>query len=309
MNKEIIDWLLEGPQWMQYAVKKQLLNKRAAASKAAQDSSIIEILKILKDRDAGFPAFNKDHVPYTGNLFWFLFFLADIGFTTKDLNLEKEIDTILALQSPDGRYILSKEMKPDYFCISSILLTAVIKMNGGIDARLENHIAGIRGFQRLDGGWHCAKNRAVGAKLEQTDSCPMDNLNILMLLAQLDKNRTDPALNGAIDLLLTHWDKRDEKWRPYGFGVGTQFRKLHYPAAKYGILRVLDVLSLFPYAVKNKSFQSMTDVVREKSLDGKYTAESVTKHFSNFDFGQKKEPSRWITFLIQRIEKRIALVE
>ena len=81
---------------------------------------------------------------------------------------------------------------------------------------------------------------------------------------------------------------------------------LSYPAVKYGILRVLDVLSLFPYAAGRQGFQSMLDYVRQKAADGKYYAGINDDSYAEFDFGQKKEPSRWLTFLINRTEKRVS---
>lgn len=48
----------------------------------------------------------------------------------------------------------------------------------------------------------------------------------------------------------------------------------------------------------------MLQTVKQKAVDGKYTPESVAKAYHTFDFGQKKEPSRWLTYLINRIEKR-----
>ena len=130
-----------------------------------------------------------------------------------------------------------------------------------------------------------------------------------MLLAQYDEFRTDPRFNGAIDLLLSHWSRRKEPWRPYGYGMGTDFSKLRYPTPKYGILRVLDVLSRYPYAIQNKEFQDMLDFVLQKSKDGKYCAESVSRSYAEFDFGQTKEPSHWITFLINRIQKRVSTTQ
>ena len=82
--------------------------------------------------------------------------------------------------------------------------------------------------------------------------------------------------------------------------------QLEYPAVKYGILRVLDVLSLYPYALKNKIFGDMLQFVRQKEQNGKYSAESVHEAYNEFDFGQIAEPSRWITFLINRIEQRVS---
>ncbi len=133
----------------------------------------------------------------------------------------------------------------------------------------------------------------------------MDNLNILMLLAEYEEYINEPKIEGAISLILEHWRRQDEKWRPYGFGIGSNFKKLKYPEPKYGILRVLDVLSRYPYAVKQVEFNDMLAFVVQKAKKHQYRAESVSKMFSEFDFGQKKEPSRWITFLINRIEKRV----
>jgi hypothetical protein len=82
--------------------------------------------------------------------------------------------------------------------------------------------------------------------------------------------------------------------------------RLEYPAVKYGILRVLDALSLYPYALKNEIFADMLHFVRQKSNNGKYSAESVHEAYADFDFGQLAEPSRWITFLINRIEQRVS---
>ncbi len=61
---------------------------------------------------------------------------------------------------------------------------------------------------------------------------------------------------------------------------------------------------LFPYAVGKRGFQSMLDFVCQKSSDGKYFAESIHAAYADFDFGQMEEPSRWLTFLVNRIEKR-----
>jgi hypothetical protein len=304
MNKEILTWLLDGPSWLKYAVELQLLDKKPKADSALADKSIREIVSGLKSQQ-GLPAMKTGRISYQGNIYWDLFFLADIGFTVKDLHLEKEAAMVYDLQMPDGKFVTMKGMKPDYFCIPTILLSSLKKMNYSEDAKLDKYIRHILKSKRLDGGWHCAKQRAVGEKLQDSESCPMDNQNILMLLGQFDEYRKDAKFNCAIDLLLNHWDRQTEKWRPYGFGIGMDFKKLKYPAVKYGILRVLDVLSLFPYAVDSKSFKSMMNIVRKKSKNGKYYAESVVKSYSDFDFGQKNEPSKWITFLINRIEKRI----
>jgi hypothetical protein len=130
----------------------------------------------------------------------------------------------------------------------------------------------------------------------------MDDMNILMLLGQYESHRDDPALYPAVDCLLDHWTGGEHL---YGFGVGHRFRALQYPAVKYGILRVLDALSLFPYAALKSSFRNMLDFVRAKAVGGKYTAEAVTGAYPGLDFDRTSEPSRWLTFLVNRVEKRV----
>ncbi len=304
MKTQSISWLLEGPKWLSFAVRKQLLYEQTDSGNSVISKEIINLVKVIRSRDRGFEALIKGNVSYTKELYWYLFFLADIGFKAEELNFDSSFQKILDLEDNHHKFLISKEMKPDFFCISSILLTAMVKMSEHVKDRLRTHLATIMDAQRLDGGWHCAKSRAVGQKLEESESCLMDNLNILMLLAEYEEYVNEPKLEGAIDLLLAHWRRRDEKWRPYGFGIGSDFKKLRYPAFKYGVLRVLDVLSMYPYAVKQAEFSDMMGCVLHKADNGRYRPESVSKMFNKFDFGQKKEPSRWLTFFLNRIEKR-----
>ncbi|MDW5562945.1 MAG: hypothetical protein SA339_06925 [Methanomassiliicoccus sp.] len=306
MDEEVAKWLIEGEYWMRHAFEKQLLGLPGRPAEAIREQGIAAVIKRLKDDKVGLQGLKTGQVPYTstGNAFWDLYFLADIGLTIHDLGLEREVEEILNLQREDGSFVFQNNMKPRYYCISAILLSSLARMGYKNDPRLKKFVELLLKDQRLDGGWHCAMNRARGEKLESTESCPMDNLNILMLLGQYDKFRDDPQMNGAIDLILDHWARRAEPWRPYGFGIGTQFTKLRYPEVKYGILRVLDALSLFPHATKNPRFQDMLDNVIAKSKGGRYYAESVSRSYTDFDFGQTRTPSRWITFVVKRTQDR-----
>ena len=308
MNENITSWIKEGTPWLKYAVETQLLDKKSDTALVLKDLSINVVINRLKDNSVGIPALKTGKVAYTktGNAFWDLYFLADIGLSAKDVKIEKEVEELFELQMADGSLILMDGAKPGFHCIPTIILSSLAKMGYKDDPHIWKFLQNVIDLQRLDGGWHCALSRAKGKRLQDSESCPMDNVNVLMLLGQYEEYRTDSRFNGAIDLLLTHWEKRKEPWRPYGFGIGGDFSKLRYPAVKYGILRVLDVLSLYPYAVKNKEFQDMLNFVLQKSKYGKYCAESVSRSYAEFDFGQTKEPSRWITFLVYRIQKRIS---
>ncbi len=306
MEKAILDWITEESPWLRFAVETQLLGKPSDSSAAVKDPKIQTVVQRLSDPVFGLPALKTNRMKYTsmGNAFWDLFFLADIGLQADYVLAPGAADAFFALQHADGTFVLQDGTKPGYFCIPTIILSSLAKMGHAGDPHILRFIDEILKTRRLDGGWHCALSRAVGKKMQDTASCPMDNLNVLMLLGQYDRFRVDPSLNGAISLLLNHWRRRSEPWRPYGFGIGSDFMKLKYPAAKYGILRVLDVLSLYPAAVRSPEYREMLALVTGKSDGGKFYAESASRSYAEFDFGQTKEPSRWISFLVCRLQKR-----
>jgi hypothetical protein len=299
LNREIIDWLLAGPDWLKYAVELQLLETKPDVAPVIKDDAIVGIIRRLKDPQVGLPALKAGRVHYTetGKAYWDLFFLADIGLTISDSGLDKEAEEVFRFQGRDGAFTIPPNVKDNYYCMSAILLASLARMGYRDDPRLHKYIRDILTAQMSGGGWDCYGDFGMSGH----ESCPMDDLNILMLLGQYGQYRENPELHGAIDHLLGHWEERTHL---YGFGVGRRFRSLQYPAVKYGILRVLDVLSLFPYAVSRRGFQSMLDFVHNKAAGGKYFAESVDGAYAGLDFGQGKEPSRWLTFLINRVEKR-----
>ena len=237
------------------------------------------------------------HYTATGKAYWDLFFLADIGLTLRDAGLEGEAEQIFRFQSSDGTFTIPPNVKDNYFCMSAILISSLAKMGYHDDPRVIKYIRAALGSQMPGGGWDC-----YGESFSPEGSCPMDDMNILMLVGQYKDYRENPKLDKAIDHLLSHWEAGNNI---YGFGVGKRFRSLQYPAVKYGILRVLDALSLFPYAIKHRAFKNMLDFVHAKAKDGRYFAESTDMVYTDFDFGQTAEPSRWITFLVGRIDKRV----
>ena len=300
MEKKVLDWLMEGPAWLRYAVGLQLLDSKPDVRPVLGDSAIRGLIRRLQDSNVGIPALKSGRVHYTetGKAYWDLFLLADIGLNFEDTGLESLAEDIFRFQQPDGSFVIPPNVQDNYFCMSAILIASLARLGYRDDPHIEKYIRLALGSQSRDGGWYC---HYFGYDPD-VESCPMDNLNLLMLLGQYENHQENPKLNGAIDSLLDHWENR---WHLHGFGVGKRFKSLQYPAVKYGILRVLDVLSLFPYAVDSRSFWSMLDFVRRKAVAGKYAAEITDNAYAYFDFAQKEEPSRWLTFLINRIEKRV----
>ena len=304
MDQNIIDWLLEGPAWLRYAVEGQLLGSQPDLQGALRDDAFMEIITRLKNKQRGIPALLSGHLNSDEyeNPYWDLFFLADLGYKAPDLGINREIEVFLNSQSERGTFITEFGMEPGYFCKSAIVLSSSARLGYQNNPHVKKYIRHLLPLRRLDGGWYCNPNHDIGAALQDEPSCPQDNLNILLLLGQYEEFRHDPGFDGAIDLLLRHWEMRNTGAQIVYFGVGRRYQALSYPAARYGVLRVLDALSLFPSAVRKTSFHSMLEFVRRKAVAGKYLVETPTP-YTNLE--PPNQPNRLLTFIIQRIEKRI----
>jgi len=128
---------------------------------------------------------------------------------------------------------------------------------------------------------------------------------MLKMLAQLDEWKNSREAHVGAECLLTLWEKSREL-HPYLFYMGTDFRKTKAPFIWYDILHVLDVLSQCGWLKKDRRLQEMAEIVRSKAdREGKYTPESEWTAWKGWDFGQKKQPSRWLTFLALRTLKRV----
>ena len=135
---------------------------------------------------------------------------------------------------------------------------------------------------------------------------PYATLSMLKALAAFPARRDGPEARSGAEALLGLWE-RSRELHPYMFYMGTDFRKLKAPLVWYDILHVLDVLSRFPWLLADPRLADMAGVLSAKAdADCRYTAESVWKAWSHWEFGQKRAPSRWITLLAVRVVRRLA---
>ena len=165
----------------------------------------------------------------------------------------------------------------------------------------------LNGLAR-NNGWPCAASEALGkfrGPGKKEDPCPYANLLMLKFLAESkNKEQLRNAYTG-IETLLSLWEHSREK-RPYLFKMGTNFRKLKVPFVWYDILHVLDILSRYPHVHNDPRFSSMLEVVVNKAGPGfRFSSESIWTKWKGWEFCQKREPSRWVTYSVFRILKRM----
>ena len=313
---DVINWLLEGPAWMGYRTRIDLLGQAendpeviAARETMLEDPQVQALLQELT-KWPGTPL--KRHND-AGHLLHKLTFLADLGLQANDPSLSPVIERILEHQSQDGAFQIIINI-PTHFggsgkdewqwmlCDATSTLYALYKFGMETDPRVQSASSHIASLMR-ENGWPCAaaselgKFRGPGRK---DDPCPYANLVSLKALAQSAEWRDSEACRVGAETILSLWELRKER-KPYLFGMGTDFAKLKAPLIWYDILHVLDVLSQFPWLKTDARLQEMAALVKAKEDElGRFTPESIWMAWKGWDFGQKKEPSRWITLIAQR---------
>jgi hypothetical protein len=124
---------------------------------------------------------------------------------------------------------------------------------------------------------------------------------MLKVLAHVQGLRKSRSARTGVETLLSLWEGSVNR-HPYMFFMGTDFRKLKAPLFWYDLLHVLDVLSHFEWTWKDERFLQMLETIQSKADGiGLYTPESVWTAWKGWDFGQKKIPSRGLTFFVERI--------
>ncbi|NCA99147.1 MAG: hypothetical protein EOM70_07205 [Clostridia bacterium] len=252
-----------------------------------------------------------------GQLYHKLAFLADLGLVSSDADFTRLIQHLEAQRDPHGLFQLPTQI-PVHFggsgqetwawalCDAPLILYSVVKMNL-ISDRVDAAVLYLLS-QGRDNGWPCTVSPELGSFRgpgRKNDPCPYATLTMLQLLSLKPAWRDSDEARAGVETLLGLWENSLTK-HPYLFYMGTDFRKLKAPFIWYDILHVLDVLSQFPPALGDPRLQSMLAAVQvQADAEGWYTPQSVWKAWAGWDFGQKKVPSPYLTFLINRIEKRL----
>jgi hypothetical protein len=318
-----IDWLLEGEPWIEYRTRLDLLGQSeedaqviSARNSMLASTQVRNLLAELSEWPGTVISSHKS----AGQPFHKLTFVSDLGLKAKDPGMDIITGRVLALQSTEGPFQLSMNI-PTHFggsgedgqawalCDAPLSLYALGKF--GLDDKPEIKLAAkyLVGLLR-DNGWPCAVSKELGkfrGPGRKDDPCPFANLAMLKALSVIEEYHDSPACHTGVETILGLW-KESSTQHPYMFYMGTDFRKLKVPFVWYDLLHVLEVLSQFAWARKDDRFLDMFKLMKNKAdQQGKFTLESVWTAWKDWEFGQKKEPSRWLTLLAWRIIRRVEM--
>ncbi len=319
-----VEWLLEGEPWIEYRTRLDLLGQPETdvKVKAARKSMLAhpQVRNLIRELSEWPGAVISSHKS-ASQPFHKLTFVADLGLKADDPKMDEAIARILKRQSPEGPFQLPMNI-PTHFggtgqdqwawalCDAPLIVYALVKFGLKSEPAVKTAIEYLAGLRR-DNGWPCAVSKELGkfrGPGRKDDPCPFANLAMLKALSELGEWRDSRACHVGADILLTLWEESITR-HPYMFYMGTDFRKLKVPFVWYDFMHVLEVLSRFSWLRKDARLLDMLAILKSKAdQQGRFTLESVWTAWKEWEFGQKKEPSRWLTLSAWRIIRRVETV-
>jgi len=320
INKTI-EWLLEGDPWVVYRTRIDLLHQNEndsevtkARNNTIKHPKIQSLLRELKNWPQGVLNSHKS----ASQPFHKLSFIADIGLTKDDPGINEIIEKVYEHRSVEGPFQLSMNI-PEHFggtgkdqwawalCDAPVVIYSLIRFGLKNELQVKKSAKYIASLLK-ENGWPCTVSKELGkfrGPGRKDDPCPYATLVSLKMLLELNEYKNSKEIEIGAESLLNLWEN-SKNAHPYMFYVGTDFRKIKAPFIWYDILHVLEVLTKVGAIKKDKRFKDMINLLQQKrDTEGKYTAESEWKAWKEWEFGQKKLPSRWITFLAMRMLNRM----
>ena len=317
---KVIDWLLSGEPWVVFRTRVDLLDEGPQAANV--DLSYSQMLahpkiQTLLTELAQWPGEALKNHKKAGHLLHKLVFIADLGIKPDNQQVAAIVQKVKVNQDPDGPFQIIVNLPKAFggtgaderswmLCDAGSTLYALAKIGKKNDPQVQQAADYLARLVREDKGWPCAAASSFGkfhGPGKAGDPCPYANL--LMIKALLPfKNTYQQEISLGAKTLLDLWEQR-RSVKPFLFAMGSSFTKLKAPFVWYDVLHVLDVLSRIPEICDNPVMLEMMDIVREKAeSNGRFKPESIWMDWRGWDFGQKREPSRWLTFLVLRVLQR-----
>lgn len=321
LREAVIQWLLaQGEPWVRYRTLVDLLGlpeDDAEVRRSRREMMAHPRIRALVEELSTWPGYPLKRHNDARHPLHKLAVLADFGLREDDPGLAGAFRLVLAHQSPEGAF-QSLLYIPKAFggtdtaqwaylhCDAPSIVYALQRAGFGEQPTVRRAIAHLVAAAR-ENGWPCQAGAELGrfrGPGRKEDPCPYATLIALKALATVPSMHDSAPAQVGIEMLLRHWAERP-RWRPYLFGVGREFVKIKYPYVWYDVLHVVEVLSQFPAARDDPRLREMATVIRDKAdADGRYTPESVWMAWKEWDFGQKKRPSPWLTLLVWRLLER-----
>jgi len=307
--------------WLKYAVRVNLLHEpkeslNVLRRSVLRDERIKSYLKDVADfHDMTVSGHKNPDLPLQK-----LLFLLDLGLDTDIPEIATAVQAILEHRDANGVFQSVMNI-PQHFggtgedtfawCLCDAPNLLLILIKSGVDHnQIEPGVEYLTSLYR-NNGFPCSVSPEMGSFRgpgKKGDCCPYATLIMANLLAEIPAYHSSDVALGAVNALLDLWENSMTQ-HPYLFYMGTDFRKLKAPSCWYDIVSVADAISKYPSARSDKRFLEMVGLIQSKrSEDGFFTPESIYLKTKAWEFGQKKTPSAYLTYLCEKIFGRIGII-
>ncbi|MCL2530047.1 MAG: hypothetical protein FWE41_06940 [Coriobacteriia bacterium] len=313
-SNDQLDFILEnGEAWLQYAARKHILEEDEASLTALRQQALAD--PKIKACLADITNYHSIRVTNHKNPdlpIHKLLFLLDIGLDDAP-EIGMATAQILEHKDTNGVYQSLTNIPKHYggtgedvfgwcLCDAPLLLLALLKAGVDYEQHIRHGVEYLAAFHK-EGGFPCIASQEFGkfrGPGRKDDCCPNACLTMLKLLAAIPEYRGSAVAENTAMGLLSLWENSRER-HPYMFYMGTDFRKLKAPTMWYDIVSVVETLSRFEAVVSDARFVEMLSLIKSKQdANGLFTPESVYLKCKDWDFGQKKSPSPYLTYVCYR---------
>ncbi len=297
--------------WLQYAIRVNILKEKKVDIVELKNTVLKndKIKSYLSDITYFHNTLVRNHKNPTLPIYK-LIFLLDIGLDCSVPEIQEAINQIMKHKDKNGIYKSLTNIPKHYggsgedtfgwcLCDAPLLLHALIK--AGID--YETYIQhGVEFLVSLydNSGFPCVVSSELGkfrGPGRKDDCCPYATLIMLDLLTNIPDYKNVDITNNLANYILSLWENSLVK-HPYMFYMGTDFRKLKAPNIWYDIVSVVNVLNKCDNIKEDKRYLEMKTIIKSKQGEyGFFTPESIYQKLKDWDFGQKKQSSPYLTYL------------
>ena len=305
--------------WLQYALRLNLFSQRKEDFVELKDDALKDpkIRGFLQDVSNFHGLIVSGHKNFALPIHKLLFLL-ELGLDTEIPEIKHAIAEIMTHKDKNGVYLSAVNIPlklgcdgQDTFgwamCDAPLLLRALCLAGVDYPKHIKQGVDTLIKTNRQN-GFPCAASDQFGkwrGPGRKEDCCPYATLSMLKLLLATPEYRLSSITLDTAKALLDLW-QTSRTSHPYMFFMGNDFRKLKVPTLWYDIVSVCDALSSVVGIHDDERFKEMLQVIRDKqNADGMFTPESIYLKLKEWDFGQKINPSPYLTYVICRLFKQI----
>lgn len=308
MDKQIINWLLEGDVAIQYQVHRDLLDteKPGLQNRIATEGWGAKFLGFRKEEGHWGQAFYQ---PKWISSHYSILDLKNLGISPGHPDIMVSVMIILRdHKGPDGGVNPSRTIKQSDVCLNGMFLNyaSYFKAEGEglrsiVDFILEQHMH--------DGGFNCRANRqgAVHSSLHSTISV-LEGIhkyganNYVYRLAELEQIAAK-----AREFILQHRLFLSDRT---GEIIDKRMLMLSYPSRwQYDILRALDYFQCAGVDYDPRMQPALDVLLKKRRKDNRWPVQARHPGQSHFEMEKTGGPSRWNTLRSLRVLKYFGLSE